>query len=60
MQEQSNNGATTAETADMYVIFRVFNLGKKDCGVSVFVDPEQLRQAGQLVFTEGPWGVVAK
>jgi hypothetical protein len=41
----------------VYVIFRVFNLGRDDIGVRVLVDPEAMRQENQLLFTSETWSV---
>ena len=34
----------------VYVILRVFNLGKKDMGIWIYVDPASLEREGRLLF----------
>ncbi|KAK3367905.1 hypothetical protein B0H63DRAFT_489977 [Podospora didyma] len=59
MQVQSNNNNTQSRQTDgLYVVFRVYNLGKDSVGVKVLVDPESLRQRGELAFTARTWSVV--
>jgi Ino eighty subunit 1 len=59
MQNQSNNNnAESRQTAGLYVIFRVFNLGIDSVGLKVLVDPESMRQRGELAFTAETWSVV--
>lgn len=40
------------------MIFRVFNLGSNSIGVKLLVDPEGMRQRGELVFTAETWSVI--
>ncbi|KAI1359962.1 hypothetical protein F5Y08DRAFT_349207 [Xylaria arbuscula] len=44
----------------IYVIFRVFNVDKDSIGVRVYLDPEQLRRDGALVFTEQVYSVTPR
>lgn len=50
---------TEKDSEAVYVIFRVFNVGSRDwpLGLKVYLDPEALRQSGQLVFSAGKWTV---
>jgi hypothetical protein len=46
------NGASGTQNQDtIYVIFRVFNLNNDDIGLKIYVDPERLKQTGELMFT---------
>ena len=47
-------------TDTIYMIFRVYNLGRADqpLGLKVYLDPETLRLANQLEFTARSWSVV--
>jgi hypothetical protein len=45
-------------TPTVYMIIRVFNVGTQDINLRAYLDPETLRQGGQLVFTEETWSVV--
>lgn len=56
MQDKSNT-AGGRRTENLYVIFRVFNLGSDSVGLKVLVDPESMRQRGELVFTTETWAV---
>lgn len=42
---------------EIYVVFRVYNLGKNGMGVKLYVDPESLRQSNELVFTPESYSV---
>lgn len=35
---------------DVYIIFRVYNLGKDNMRACIYIDPESLRQDGRLIF----------
>ncbi|KAL4952077.1 hypothetical protein BDW69DRAFT_26786 [Aspergillus filifer] len=37
-------------TKEIYIIFRVYNLGKENTRARVYVDPESLREEGDLLF----------
>lgn len=43
--------------ADIYLIFRVHHLGKRNMGLQVYVDPERMRQDGSLVFRSESYSV---
>jgi len=60
MQEYTNSNAESGRTERIYVIFRVFNLGNDSIGLKVLVDPESIRQRGELAFTAETWSVVAR
>jgi hypothetical protein len=45
-------------TQRIYVIIRVFNLGKDNMGMRIYVDPEAMRRTGQLEFTAESWSVI--
>lgn len=58
MQQSSQTRAEAGQQLDcVYVIFRVYNLGRDSIGVRVLVDPEGLRQRGGLQFTAESWSV---
>ncbi|KAK0705957.1 hypothetical protein B0T26DRAFT_679718 [Lasiosphaeria miniovina] len=59
MQNVSNNNANDRQTDALYVVFRVFNLGADAVGLRVLVDPESMRQRGELAFAAELWSVVA-
>lgn len=42
---------------DVYLIFRVYCLGKRDMGLQVYVDPEGMRREGSLVFRSESYSV---
>lgn len=44
MQNKSNNNANRRRAENLYVIFRVFNLGSDTVGPEVLVDPESMRR----------------
>ena len=48
---------STEDRSEVYMIFRVFWLNDDGIGLSVYFDPEKLRQEGQLVFTGQTWSV---
>jgi hypothetical protein len=60
MQKYTNSNANNGRTEDIYVIFRVFNLGNDSIGFKVLVDPESIRQRGELEFTAVTWSVVTR
>lgn len=57
MQIQSNN-MESRQTNGLYVIFRVFDIGKDSMGLKILVDPESMRQREELAFTAETWSVV--
>ncbi|KAI0549334.1 hypothetical protein F4679DRAFT_547579 [Xylaria curta] len=58
MQATTNGPEGTFPHHRIYIIFRVYNLGKKSIGHTIYVDPESLRAKGALKFTGGNWAVV--
>jgi hypothetical protein len=44
--------------ASVYVIFRVYNLGRDSVGMKVYVNPGLMEARGELVFTTETWSVV--
>lgn len=48
---------TTPNRSEIYMILRVFWLNSDNIGMSVYFDPEQLRQDGRLLFTAQTWSV---
>ena len=50
--------STGSDAAEIYVVLRVFNLGKPNMGMRVYVDPEYLRQESKLEFTAESWTVI--
>lgn len=42
----------------VYVIFRVYNLGRDNMALKVYMDPESLRVEEQLRFTAETWSIV--
>jgi hypothetical protein len=60
MQEYTNSNANSQRAKEIYVIFRVVNLGNDSIGVKVLVDLESIRQRGEIEFTAKTWSVVAR
>ena len=58
MQNRALSPGRTA--ADIYVIFRVYNLTKSSMDLKIYVDPEAHRQDNNLVFTEKSWVVTPR
>jgi hypothetical protein len=57
MQAYSQSGAGQADNTDnIYVILRVFNLGKDSVSLKALVDPEGMRGRGELGFEAGRGG----
>jgi len=48
---QSMHGPDDVTKKEVYIIIRVYNLGQANMGVRLYVDPEGLRQRGELNFT---------
>lgn len=46
-------------SGDIYVIFRVYYLGRDDMGLEIYLDPERLRSQGRLAFTAEAWTIIA-
>ena len=51
-----NDGVTHA--MEVYMVLRVFDIESSRPGMCVYLDPEQLRLDGGLVFTGETWSVV--
>ncbi|KAH8649338.1 hypothetical protein BX600DRAFT_474958 [Xylariales sp. PMI_506] len=60
MQRQSVNNNFTSPPDKLYVIFRVYTLGRSSIGLRVLIDPEQMRQTGALQFTAESWAVIIR
>ena len=43
---------------EIYIILRVYNLGREDMDVKVYVDPMAWKKNKQLVFTAETWSIV--
>ncbi|KAL1877359.1 hypothetical protein VTK73DRAFT_8654 [Phialemonium thermophilum] len=56
----NSNNADSGHTDSLYVIVRVFNLGTDAASFKVLVDPESMRQRGELAFTAETWSVVTE
>ncbi|KAI9372834.1 hypothetical protein BJX61DRAFT_542344 [Aspergillus egyptiacus] len=57
MQNPSGGAAGGRPLECVYVVFRVFNLGRDSVGVKVYVDPESMRERRELLFTAETWSV---
>lgn len=55
MQDIHNN---RRQRKQVYMILRVFGIESNSPGVRVYMDPEELRVSGALVFTGEAWSVV--
>jgi len=55
----TNGDAENRRKKNVYIIFRVFNLGSDSIGLKLLVDPESMRQREELAFTAETWSVVA-
>lgn len=60
MRDESNKAAINRVTDKLYVIFRVYSLGRNSIGLRVLVDPESMRQLNTLEFTTQTWSVAVK
>lgn len=58
MQTMQDVGAHPNNQASVYVIFRVYNLGRDAVGMKVYVNPGQMQARGALVFVTETWSVV--
>ena len=58
MQSLTNGPLGDKNQDEVYVIFRVYNLGKANTALMVYVDPEEHRRAGRLLFKSDKWTVV--
>lgn len=50
LMENTRTGGTVGQSKICYIIARVFNLGRKDMGLALFVNPAKLRDEGLLIF----------
>ena len=48
----------TQESAEVYIIFRVFNLDKDKIDMRLYVDPAGMEERGELQFTSESYSVV--
>lgn len=57
---RTTNGPSGGDNQhEVYVIFRVFNLGAESTGLAIYVDPEEQRRTGKLKFmTTGQYTVI--
>lgn len=44
-------------SAQVYILFRVFNLSKDSLNVKIYVDPQDHRERGELVFSTQTWTI---
>ncbi|KUL86125.1 hypothetical protein ZTR_07715 [Talaromyces verruculosus] len=58
MQTYSNGDSGYEQLNYIYVIFRVFNVGKESIDMKVYVDPEVMRTRNELKFKAETWSVV--
>ncbi|KAI0975554.1 hypothetical protein F4678DRAFT_417638 [Xylaria arbuscula] len=59
--KNKTNGPKSKDRQDaIYVVFRVFNLGKPSMGCAIYVDPEAMRVQSALNFRAETWSVVPK
>lgn len=45
------------DRSEVYMILRVFWLDSNNIGMRVYLDPEQMRQEGGLIFTGETWSI---
>ena len=58
MQNWSQSGPGQQENmSEVYIVLRVFNLGKASASVKVLVDPEGMRLRGELNFEAESWRI---
>ncbi|KAK6840970.1 hypothetical protein PG987_001830 [Apiospora arundinis] len=60
MQRQSIHNASQQSPDRIYLIFRVYNIGRSSIGLRILVDPEHLKQTGTLEFTANTWSVIIR
>jgi hypothetical protein len=58
MQANSNGPSRSGQQNSIYVLFRVFNVGKDSAQMKVYVDPEAMRERNELRFTAKTWSIV--
>ncbi len=56
MQSSSNADAVSSRE-NVYLVFRVFDLGKDTMGFRIYIDPEKHRRKGTLGFSSEKWTV---
>ncbi|KAH1320796.1 hypothetical protein KXX47_001598 [Aspergillus fumigatus] len=57
MQAMWTDRNVELEEPEIYVVFRVYYLGKENMGLKVYVDPERLRQEERLIFSPESYSV---
>ncbi|KAK7947037.1 uncharacterized protein PG986_011358 [Apiospora aurea] len=60
MQRQSIQNASQQSPDKIYLIFRVYHIGRSSIGLRILVDPERLKQTGTLAFTANTWSVAIR
>lgn len=55
-----DNAISPDNWAEVYVIFRVYHLGRGNMALRIYMDPEALRVDGQLEFTAETWSIVPR
>ena len=59
MARTTNGPAGSTNQHEVYAVFRVFNLGTELTGLKIYLDPEEQRKTGNLIFgTDAPYAVV--
>lgn len=56
-RDQMQRKHSSEDRSEVYMILRVFGLAGS-LGMRAYIDPEELRQNGELVFTAPTWSVV--
>lgn len=46
--------------ANVYMIFRVYNLGNDGTAMQIYLDPETLREGGMLHFTAASYSISSR
>lgn len=57
MQKYTFGHPNPQEVNTIYVVFRVYNLGKDNMGLRIYVDPDALRRQDVLRFTAESYSV---
>ncbi|KNG81405.1 hypothetical protein ANOM_010513, partial [Aspergillus nomiae NRRL 13137] len=58
MQSFSGGASGSGGSENIYIIFRVFNIGTNSVAMKVYVDPERMRTNQHLLFTAENWSIV--
>ncbi|OXV09681.1 hypothetical protein Egran_02556, partial [Elaphomyces granulatus] len=58
MQDMSNGESGLDHPDCIYVVFRVFNLGRESIDMRLYVDPDVMRARRKLLFTAESWTIV--